>query len=120
MSVPDYANYWRMLKTSSPLFDNLPNSINTPELQIQKNLEGEQHELIDKLLKAANFPDAKVSTIDGLRVDYKDGFGLARASNTTPSIVIRFEGHDEDSIKRIQSQFKTLFQRVDPTLVLPF
>ena len=101
-------------------FDQLPNSINTPELQIQKNKEGEQHALIDKLLQAADFPDAKVSTIDGLRVDYDDGFGLVRASNTTPSIVIRFEGKDEKSITRIQAKFRTLFKQVDPELNLPF
>lgn len=101
-------------------FDLLPNSINTPELLIHKEKEGEQHELINKLTKIASFPDAKISTIDGLRVDYADGFGLARASNTTPSIVIRFEGKDEKTIKRIQLEFKELFAQLDPDMELPF
>ena len=101
-------------------FDMLPNSVNTPELQIQKDKEGEQHALIEKLIDAANFPNATISNIDGLRVDYDDGFGLARASNTTPTVVIRFEGKDEKSIKRIQSEFRALFADVDPTLDLPF
>ena len=101
-------------------FDRLPNSVNTPELQIHKKNEGEQHTLIQQLIDIANFPDATINTIDGLRVDYTDGFGLARASNTTPTIVMRFEGKDKKSIKRIQLQFKKLFQRIDPELDLPF
>lgn len=101
-------------------FDSLPNSVNTPELLIDMEKEGDQHLLIGKLSKTASFPDASISTIDGLRVDYADGFGLARASNTTPSIVLRFEGRDEISINRIQSQFKRLFAQVEPELVLPF
>ena len=101
-------------------FDQLPDSVNTPELQIQMEKEGEQHALIEKLLKSACFTDADVSTIDGLRVDYADGFGLVRASNTTPTIVIRFEGRDERSIERIQSRFRDLLISVDSTLKLPF
>ena len=101
-------------------FDALPNSVNTPELQIHKEKEGEQHTLIQQLIEIASFPDATVSTIDGLRVDYSDGFGLARASNTTPTIVLRFEGTNVASIKRIQQQFKNLFSQVDPDLNLPF
>ena len=101
-------------------FDSLPNSINTPEIQIQKEKEGEQHLLIEKLVQLADFPNAKVSNIDGLRVDYSDGFGLARASNTTPTVVIRFEGKDNDAIERIQSEFRSLFNQVDNLLELPF
>lgn len=101
-------------------FDSLPNSINTPEIQIQKEKEGEQHALIEKLVEAAEFPHASVSNIDGLRVDYSDGFGLARASNTTPTVVIRFEGKNEMAIQRIQSEFRTLFNQVDNSLELPF
>ena len=101
-------------------FDSIPNSINTPEIQIQKEIEGEQHTLIEKLVQIAEFPDAQVSMIDGLRVDYSDGFGLARASNTTPTIVIRFEGQTQAAIERIQSEFRNLFKQVDPDLELPF
>lgn len=117
------ARLCELLSASSDIqqtFDSLPDSINTPELQIHKEKEGEQHTLISKLIEAASFPDAEISTIDGLRVDYSDGFGLVRASNTTPTIVLRFEGQDDRAIERIQLQFRELFHRVDPGLELPF
>ncbi len=101
-------------------FDSLPDSINTPEIQIHKQQEGQQHALIKELVEAAHFPNAQVSNIDGLRVDYDDGFGLARASNTTPTIVIRFEGNNDQAIARIQAEFRTLLHQIDPDLSLPF
>ncbi len=101
-------------------FNSLPDSVNTPEIQIHKSKEGQQHALIKELVALASFPDAKISNIDGLRVDYDDGFGLARASNTTPTVVIRFEGKDNHAIERIQKEFKSLLNQVDPNLDLPF
>ncbi len=99
---------------------DLPDSINTPELQIRVE-EGENHTLIAALQKNASFNDAQqIITIDGLRVEYEDGFGLARASNTTPVIVLRFEAENEAALKRIQQDFRDNIQRIKPDAVLPF
>lgn len=101
------------------VFGALPDSINTPELRLELS-EGEQHRLIDQLVANARFEDGEVNTIDGLRVDFEDGFGLARASNTTPTVIIRFEADDEDGLSRIQDAFRELFHRARPGLELPF
>jgi len=100
------------------LFDELPNAVNTPELHIEMK-EGEPHALIPKLVQSADFPDAEVATLDGIRVDFSDGFGLARASNTTPVMVLRFEGDDQAALERITGQFRELFQRVAPQVKFP-
>lgn len=100
------------------IFDELPNALNTPELHIEM-AEGEPHAMIPDLVKAADFAEASVSTLDGLRVDFADGFGLARASNTTPVMVLRFEGDDAAALERIVSEFRQLFQRVAPHLQFP-
>jgi phosphomannomutase/phosphoglucomutase len=101
-------------------FDRLPDSVNTPELQIKLD-EGENYALIDKLQKTARFPDAReVITIDGLRVEYEDGFGLARSSNTTPVVVLRFEATDATALKRIQEDFRRVLQEARPGAQLPF
>jgi phosphomannomutase/phosphoglucomutase len=100
------------------LFDELPDAVNTPELHIEM-AEGEPHALIPKLIEAANFDDAQVATLDGIRVDFSDGFGLARASNTTPVMVLRFEGDDQAALERITGQFRDLFQRVVPEIDFP-
>jgi phosphomannomutase / phosphoglucomutase len=98
----------------------LPDAINTPELQI-KMREGEHYALMDKLQKTAKFPDAKeVITLDGLRVEYADGFGLARPSNTTPVIVLRFEADNEAALKRIQDDFRRVIAEQASGLTLPF
>ena len=101
------------------IFAALPNTVNTPELNL-KFAEGEHHAFIQKLLAKAKFPGAQVSTIDGLRVDFADGFGLVRASNTTPVLVLRFEAEDSTGLERIQQQFRTLLHAIDPDLQLPF
>ncbi len=98
----------------------LPNTINTPELQI-KMPEGAHHALIEKLQKSARFPDAQeVITLDGLRIEYADGFGLMRPSNTTPVIVLRFEADDTVALQRIQQDFRRVLLAAMPDLVLPF
>jgi len=98
----------------------LPDTANTPELQIRM-AEGAHYALIDKLKKTAKFPDAtEIITLDGLRVEYADGFGLMRPSNTTPVIVLRFEGDDEAALKRIQDEFRTVLLAAEPGLELPF
>ncbi len=100
--------------------DELPDSVNTPELQI-KLKEGENYALIEKLQKTARFPDAReVITIDGLRVEYANGFGLARSSNTTPVVVLRFEADDEAAMKKIQADFRRVLHQAAPTAQLPF
>lgn len=108
-------------QTESPqeIFDDLPDSINTPELRIDFT-EGEHYKFMQKLKATAKFENAEVSTIDGLRVDYKDGFGLVRPSNTTPILVLRFEGDSQESIKSIQADFAKSIHAVDPEIQLPF
>ncbi len=104
----------------SAVLEALPDAINTPELQWQLN-EGENYTLMDELQKTAQFTDAQeVITIDGLRVEYADGFGLARPSNTTPIIVLRFEADNEAALRRIQEDFRRVLLAVKPDAALPF
>ena len=104
----------------SEVLNNLPDSVSTPEQHIQMN-EGEPHALISQLQKSAHFEGAsEVITIDGLRVEYPDGFGLMRPSNTTPVIVLRFEADNEAALKRIQAQFKEIIWEAAPHVALPF
>jgi len=109
----------RDTRTPLDIFHSLPNTVNTPELNL-KFAEGEHYALMKKLLDRADFPDAKVTTIDGLRVDFADGFGLVRASNTTPVLVLRFEGDTQESIRRIQERFRNLLSQVQPGIKVPF
>jgi phosphomannomutase/phosphoglucomutase len=98
----------------------LPDSISTPELNIALAHEGENHALIADLQKSARFEGAKeIITIDGLRVEYPDGFGLMRASNTTPVIVLRFEADSDAALKRIREDFKRVLQKARPELTIP-
>ncbi len=100
--------------------NSLPDTVNTPELQIWMK-EGEHYALIEKLRTSARFPAAQeIITLDGLRVEYADGFGLMRPSNTTPVIVLRFEGDDENALKRIQNEFRQVLLAAEPGLALPF
>ena len=83
--------------------------------------EGEPFELISKLQREGRFEGAQsVSTIDGLRADYADGFGLARASNTTPVVVLRFEGDNPVALDRIKKVFRDKLQTLAPDARLPF
>lgn len=104
----------------SEVFDALPDTVNTPELKLEMNVEGEHHALVSELIAAAEFPDAKISNIDGLRVDFEDGFGLIRGSNTTPTIVMRFEADTIEALERIQDRFRNLINSTRPNLDLPF
>lgn len=98
----------------------LPNSPSTPELNI-KMAEGEPFTLIDKLKAEGQFPGAdEIITIDGVRVEYPDGFGLARPSNTTPVVVLRFEADNADALARIQAAFRTALSAIWPGIQLPF
>ncbi|MCM2252428.1 MAG: phosphomannomutase/phosphoglucomutase [Ramlibacter sp.] len=98
----------------SAVLDALPTSHSTPELNV-KCTEGEPHALVEQLVARAAFaPPAEVSTIDGLRVDWPDGFGLIRASNTTPVLVLRFEGHSEQALQRIEGEMLALLRGIKP------
>lgn len=98
----------------------LPNAPSTPELQWTL-AEGEPHALIERLQKAKGFPNAeRVITIDGVRAEYADGFGLARASNTTPVIVLRFEADTKAALARIQEEFRAALAPLKPGATLPF
>ena len=102
------------------ILKNLPNSPLTPELNI-KMAEGEPFALIDKLKSAGNFPGAQeIITIDGVRVEYPDGFGLARPSNTTPVVVLRFEADNNAALERIQAGFRQALGTAWPGIQLPF
>ncbi len=96
------------------LLNSLPTSFSTPELNVPC-AEGEQHTAVTALIKAAHFDaPAKVNTIDGVRVDWPDGFGLIRASNTTPVLVLRFEGQTQAALDRIQADMLVLLRSVKP------
>jgi len=102
------------------VLEALPDSVSTPELN-WKLAEGEPHRLIAQLQKSAQFPNATdIVRIDGLRVEYPDGFGLARASNTTPVMVLRFEGDTAAALARIQAEFRRVLQPAKPEAPLPF
>jgi len=101
-------------KNPSAVLNALPTSFSTPELNVPC-AEGEPKRVVADLLKAAHFPGAsEIITIDGLRVDYDDGFGLIRASNTTPVLVLRFEGHTAAALKRIETELMAALRAVKP------
>ncbi|CAN7230595.1 MULTISPECIES: phosphomannomutase/phosphoglucomutase [unclassified Variovorax] len=103
---------------SSDTLNALPTSFSTPELNV-KCAEGEPHAVVDQLVKTAKFDaPAKVSTIDGVRVDWPDGFGLIRASNTTPVLVLRFEGQTQAALDRIQKEMLALLKSAKPDATL--
>jgi phosphomannomutase/phosphoglucomutase len=107
--------------TTAEVFAELPDAVNTPELNVPMQ-EGENFAFMEKMQQAARekFTGAKVTTIDGVRVDYSDRWGLVRSSNTTPVLVLRFEGRDDASLYRIQEEFRALMLELAPDLDLPF
>jgi phosphomannomutase/phosphoglucomutase len=105
---------------SSAVLEALPQDVSTPEIKLEMQ-EGQPHALIARLQAQGKFPSAThISTIDGVRAEYNDGFGLARASNTTPVIVLRFEGDTQQDIERIKAEFRTALLTLEPGLTLPF
>jgi len=101
-------------KDPSAVLDGLPTSFSTPELNV-KCAEGEPHRIVAELMAKAKFaPPAEISTIDGVRVDWPDGFGLVRASNTTPVLVLRFEGQTQEALHRIEGEMLALLRSVKP------
>jgi phosphomannomutase/phosphoglucomutase len=106
---------WR---ATADVFDELPKTVNMPETYIPLG-EGENAQMLERLRQAADFPDARVLDIDGLRVDFADGWGLIRASHSKPALALRFEGDSPEALERIKGQFKSLLQRVKPDITLP-
>lgn len=107
-------------RPASELFGEIPDSVNTPELNVLLPRDGAQHEFVAAFAQHADFDGAHLTTIDGVRADFEDGWGLVRASNTTPSLVIRFEADSEAAMHRIQTLFRTAMQRTDAAIELPF
>ena len=97
----------------SAVLNALPTSHSTPELNVPC-AEGEHHAVIETLRQTATFEGAEMTTIDGLRADYPDGFGLVRASNTTPVLVLRFEGQTPEALERIRAHFMAAILAVKP------
>ncbi|HLT26837.1 MAG TPA: phosphomannomutase/phosphoglucomutase [Zeimonas sp.] len=104
----------------SAVLNALPDSPATPELHL-RTAEGENFALVERLQREARFEGAsRIITIDGVRVEYPDGFGLARPSNTTPVVVIRFEADTPEALARIQADFRRAIRSVEPDVSLPF
>ena len=106
-------------QSSSEVFAELPDSINTPELQIMFE-EGEHYKFMEQFKQHANFGDADIITIDGMRINFADGWGLIRPSNTTPCLVLRFEANSQAALDDIQAKFKQEILKQDSSLKLPF
>jgi phosphomannomutase/phosphoglucomutase len=106
-------------ESSSEIFEALPDSFNTPELQIDFE-EGEHYKFMTKFIDKAKFENADTVTIDGIRVNYAEGWGLIRPSNTTPCLVLRFEANDKNTLTTIQNTFREQLLAIDSTLNLPF
>ena len=101
------------------VFASLPNGVATPELKLDMP-ESRHASFMEQVIERADFPDAEITDIDGFRVDLPDSWGLVRPSNTTPSIVLRFEGDDADALDAIKERFRHLLLSIDPSLNLPF
>jgi phosphomannomutase/phosphoglucomutase len=101
------------------LLNSLPNSVSTPELKVEME-EGENHAFVAEMQEQAKFADARINTIDGVRADFADGWGLVRASNTTPILVLRFESDTEKGLARIKGIFKQQMLAINSDLKLPF
>ena len=97
----------------------LPNGVSTPELKVEAP-DGNPHAFVERFRGAAKFEGARSSTIDGLRVDWPDGWGLVRASNTTPVLVMRFDADSAEGLARMQGAFREQLLAINPELLLPF
>jgi phosphomannomutase/phosphoglucomutase len=101
------------------IFATCPKGVSTPELKVEM-AEGEHYRFIEQFRQKASFGDATLTTIDGVRADWPDGWGLVRPSNTTPVLVLRFDADNEAALSRIQKLFRQQLRAVDPALKLPF
>lgn len=101
------------------VFAEFPSALSTPELHLHASEES-KFRIVEALQKNGQFPGGSVSTIDGVRVDYPNGWGLVRASNTTPSLVARFEGRSEQDLEAVRAAFREQLQKVEPALRITF
>jgi phosphomannomutase / phosphoglucomutase len=101
------------------LLNALPDGVSTPEIKVDAP-NGDPHEFVERFRASAKFEGSRLSTIDGVRVDWPDGWGLVRASNTTPVLVLRFDGDNREALLRIQEAFRAQLLAVQPDLKLPF
>lgn len=106
-------------RKSDAVFAELPDAVSTPELLVKME-EGEHFKLVEQLMQEINLPDAQLIMIDGVRAEFKDGWGLVRASNTTPCLMFRFEAQNEQALEHIMALFKLQVLKFAPALVLPF
>ena len=106
-------------QSPSDTLNGLPNGISTAEIKVDAP-DGDPHSFVERFRNEASFEGARLSTIDGLRVDYPDGWGLLRASNTTPVLVMRFDADSHEAMARIQEAFRTQLHAIKPDLKLPF
>jgi len=106
-------------RSSAEVFADIPESVSTPEIYIDLT-EGENIILMEQFLSKASFQDAEIITLDGMRVNFVDGWGLIRASNTMPALALRFEADNKDALNRIKSQFKELLTQIKPGINLTF
>ena len=106
-------------RTPEEIFATCPKGVSTPELKVEMR-EGEHYRFMDAFRQKATFGDATLTTIDGVRADWSDGWGLVRPSNTTPVLVLRFDADNEAALKRIQGLFRSQLLAIDPSLKLPF
>lgn len=106
-------------RKAQEVFDAIPKGVSTPELHIAMR-EGDNHPFVATFQKGATFDGARLTTIDGLRADWPDGWGLVRASNTTPVLVLRFDADNREALQRIQEQFRRELLKLAPKAKLPF
>lgn len=106
-------------RTPAEVLEALPDSVSTPELKVEME-EGETFRFIDEFAAQAEFEGARVATIDGVRADWPDGWGLVRSSNTTPVLVLRFDADSEQALERIKDTFRRQMLALNPDLDLPF
>jgi phosphomannomutase/phosphoglucomutase len=116
----------RLAEIISTHGDNLDDAIakfpatsNTPEIIIPV-ADNCKFELVNRIINNADFPSGKVTTLDGLRVDFSNGWGLVRASNTGPALTARFEADTPENLKKIQNEFRTQIAQIDPAIELNF
>ncbi|MFN7184246.1 MAG: phosphomannomutase/phosphoglucomutase [Thermomonas haemolytica] len=102
------------------VFEALPDGVSTAEIKVELPDDGDPHEFVERLRLMAGFEGARITTLDGVRVDWPDGWGLVRASNTTPVLVMRFDAETTSGMARIQQAFRDKLLQLEPNLRLPF
>ncbi|MGE4617456.1 MAG: phosphomannomutase/phosphoglucomutase, partial [Gammaproteobacteria bacterium] len=107
-------------ESPAEVFAGLPSGVATPELRLVMPEEHHAEFMQKVLASGASFDDAEISTVDGLRADFSDSWGLIRASNTTPCLILRFEGDDEAGLENVKKRFRDLLTGIDAGLSLPF